>query len=38
MNRENRIYIQRHGFPLCAYLDKYRTYKLAAKPTVEVGF
>ncbi len=28
-------YIKRHGFPLCVYLDKYKTYKSTAKPTIE---
>jgi transposase len=28
-------YIQRYGLPLCVYLDKYKTYKSTAKPSIE---
>ena len=28
-------YIKRHGLPLSVYLDKYKTYKSTAKPTIE---
>ncbi len=28
-------YIKSHGLPLCVYLDKYKTYKSTAKPTIE---
>jgi hypothetical protein len=28
-------YIQKHGLPMSVYLDKYKTYKSTAKPTIE---
>ena len=28
-------YIKKYGLPLCVYLDKYKTYKSTAKPTIE---
>ena len=28
-------YVKRNGLPLCIYLDKYKTYKSTAKPSIE---
>ena len=30
-----RRYIQKNGLPLCIYLDKYKTYKSTAKPSIQ---